>query len=108
MRDRFVHSLKDSADDIELREIVIKNTGEDQTQRFGTCNQFRNGTINGVPYVLAGCSAGLASRLMWGPAWWIGRTTTLSSMGPALAGAAASQRRNGGGPCCRCGHPRGV
>ena len=36
MRDRFVNSLQDPPTDIELREVVIKSAGEDQTMKFGT------------------------------------------------------------------------
>jgi hypothetical protein len=31
------------------------------SQRFGTCNTFKRGTIGGVEHVLAGCSAGIAN-----------------------------------------------
>ena len=37
--------------------------------KFGTCNTFKNGTIGGVPHVLAGCSAGVANMPQAGGAW---------------------------------------
>ena len=41
------------------------------SKAFGTCNTFKNGTINGVAHVLAGCSAGIANVPKAGGTWQV-------------------------------------
>ena len=41
------------------------------SDKFGTCNTFKNGTIGGVAHVLAGCSAGIANVPKAGGEWQI-------------------------------------
>jgi len=39
------------------------------SNRFGTCQTFRNGTINNEPYILVGCDAGIANIPVRGGNW---------------------------------------
>ena len=40
-----------------------------ESPKFGTCNQFRNGTINGEDYVFAACRGVIANRKISGGPW---------------------------------------
>ena len=65
-----IGAVYESVDGAKSWKMIVNSS------KLGTCNTFKNGTINGMPHVIAGCSVGLAN--------WPTPTTPNTKLGPFM------------------------